>query len=70
MGIRKIAGTVPLQPTGALAMAGQRYPITEIGMLNLTRRLVEVAEKDKQFGECDVKFFKNAKIRRARKNAS
>ncbi|MGD9723434.1 MAG: DUF1571 domain-containing protein [Pirellulales bacterium] len=62
VGIRKIAGTVPLQPTGAMAMQGQRYPITEIGMLNLTKRLLEVAEADKMFGECDVKFFRNAKI--------
>jgi len=62
VGIKKIAGTVPLQPTGALAMAGQRYPITEIGFLNLTKRLIEVAEADKQYGECDVKFYKGAKI--------
>lgn len=62
VGIRKIAGTVPLQPTGALAMAGQRYPITEIGILNLTKRLVEVAMQDKQFGECEVKFYQGAKI--------
>jgi outer membrane lipoprotein-sorting protein len=62
VGIRKIAGTVPLLPTGAMAMQGQRYPITEIGMFNLTRRLVQVAEADKRFGECEVKFFKNAKI--------
>ncbi len=62
VGIRKIAGTVPLQPTGALAMAGQRYPITEIGFLNLTKRLIEVAEQDKQYGECEVKFYKGAKI--------
>jgi outer membrane lipoprotein-sorting protein len=62
VGIRKIAGTVPLQPTGALAMAGQRYPITEIGFLNLTKRLVEVAAADRNFGECEVKFFQGAKI--------
>jgi hypothetical protein len=66
VGIRKIAGTVPLLPTGAMAMQGQRYPITEIGFLNLTRRLVEVAELDKQYGECDVKFFRNAKINNGR----
>jgi hypothetical protein len=61
-GIRKVAGTVQLAPTGVMAMAGQRYPITEIGFLNLTKRLVEVAEQDKMFGECEVKFFKGAKI--------
>ncbi len=62
VGIRKIAGTVPLLPTGAMAMQDNRYPITEIGFLNLTKRLVEVAEADKNYGECEVKFFKNAKI--------
>ncbi|MEX0978034.1 MAG: DUF1571 domain-containing protein [Pirellulales bacterium] len=62
VGIRKIAGTVPLLPTGPMAMAGQRYPITEIGFLNLTKRLVEVAEQDKKFGECEVEFYKGAKI--------
>jgi hypothetical protein len=66
VGIRKIAGTVPLLPTGALAMAGQRYPITEIGMYNLTKRLVEVGEKDKNFGECEVKFYAGAKINKRR----
>lgn len=62
VGIRKIAGTVPLQPTGALAMKGQRYPITEIGFLNLTKRLIQVAEQDKKYGECEVKFYQGAKI--------
>ena len=61
-GVRKLAGTVQLQPTGVMAMVGQRYPITEIGFFNLTKRLVEVAEQDKMFGECEVKFFKGAKI--------
>lgn len=62
VGVRKLVGTVSLAPTSALAMAGQRYPITEIGIGNLTKRLIEVAEHDKQYGECDVKFFKGAKI--------
>jgi len=62
VGIKKIAGTVPLLPTGAMAMTGQRYPITEIGFLNLTKRLIEVADMDKQYGECEVKFYQGAKI--------
>ncbi len=62
VGIRKIAGTVPLDPNGPMAMAGQRYPITEIGFLNLAKRLIEVGNMDKQFGECEVKFYKGAKI--------
>ena len=62
VGVKKMIGTVSLSPTGPMAMAGQRYPITEIGIGNLTKRLIDVAEHDKQYGECEVKFFKGAKI--------
>lgn len=59
---RTMFGTVSLKPTGPVAMKGQRYPITEIGILNMVRRLIEVGEKDLQYGECEVKFFEGAKI--------
>jgi hypothetical protein len=55
-------GTVSLAPNSAMAMKDQRYPITEIGIANLTKRLIEVGEHDKQYGECDVKFFQGAKV--------
>jgi hypothetical protein len=61
-GIRKVFGTVPLDPTGPIAMKGNRYPITELGLTNLVRRLIEVGEKDTKYGECEVKFFPGAKI--------
>jgi len=55
-------GPFSLDPKGNLAMNGQRYPITEVGIKNLTVRLLEVAENDKHFGECSVNFFRNTKI--------
>ena len=55
-------GTVQISPTSAIAMKDQRYPITELGVANLTKRLIEVGEHDKQYGECDVKFFQGAKV--------
>jgi hypothetical protein len=58
----KLVGTVSIPPDGPIAMKGQRYPLTELGVLNLTRRLVQVGEQDIKYGECEVKFFKNAKI--------
>jgi hypothetical protein len=61
-GVRAMVGTVSLKPNGAMAMQGNRYAITEIGVENLAKRLVEVAEHDKQFGECDVQFFPKAKV--------
>lgn len=61
-GFRKVFGTVELDPAGPIAMKGNRYPATEIGIVNLLRRLIEVGEKDTQYGECEVKFFSGAKI--------
>ena len=62
-GIQKtMFGTVSLPPTGPIAMKDQRYPLTELGILNLTRRLVEVGERDKKYGECEVKFYEGAKV--------
>ncbi|MBX3413498.1 MAG: DUF1571 domain-containing protein [Pirellulales bacterium] len=62
-GFRKtVVGTVSLDPTGMIAMSGNRYPITEVGVLNLVERLVEIGERDTQYGECEVQFFQGAKI--------
>jgi len=63
VGLRgKMFGTVSLKPDGVIAMQGQRYPLTEMGILNLTRRLVEVGEHDIKYGECEVKFYRGAKV--------
>lgn len=62
-------GTVPLKPDGPIAMRNQRYPITELGILNMTRRLVEVGEQDKKYGECEVKFYEGAKINGSKNGA-
>jgi hypothetical protein len=59
---RTLFKTISLRPDGPIAMRGERYPVTEIGLLNLTHRLIEVAEQDIKYGECEVKFFKGAKI--------
>jgi hypothetical protein len=61
-GIQKLFGTVSLDPTGQIAMTDNRYPITEVGIVTLVRRLIEVGEKDVQYGDCEVKYFPGAKI--------
>jgi hypothetical protein len=61
-GIRGLAGTLALEPTDPLAMHGEHYPLTEIGILKLVERLVSVAEKDVKFGECSMKWIDHAKI--------
>jgi hypothetical protein len=54
--------TAHLNPDGMIAMNRRRYPLTEIGLVNLVRRLVEVGQKDVHHGECEVKYFTNAKV--------
>ncbi len=49
-------GKVKLDPNGAMAMAGQRYPITMTGIYNLTAELVKIAEQDVKYGECTVRY--------------
>ncbi|MGE0606165.1 MAG: DUF1571 domain-containing protein [Pirellulales bacterium] len=63
VGLRdSIVGTISLDPKGRIAMKGQRYPIMETGILNLTEKLVEVGQHDTQYGECTYKAFKGAKV--------
>lgn len=54
--------TVSLHPEGMIAMTGRHYPLTEIGLVNLVRRLVEVGQDDLRYGECEVKYFTGAKV--------
>jgi hypothetical protein len=65
-GIRALAGAVWLRPDGLLAMQGQRYPITDIGIENLVVKLIERAIQDKkndpQGKFTTVRFIKGAKI--------
>lgn len=58
----RLIGTVSLDPTGPRAMKGNRYPITEVGILNLVRKLIQVGESDTQYGESEVKQFAGAKV--------
>ncbi len=51
-----------VDPTSAAAMRENRYPIFEIGFRNMALRLIEQIERDMEYDEVDVKFFKNAKV--------
>lgn len=54
--------TVDLDPHGMMAMRGQRYPISELGLENLVAKLIEKGERDRQRGECNVNFLQGAKV--------
>jgi hypothetical protein len=60
--VGNLIGTASVAPTSALAMMSNRYPITKIGLLNLTRELIEVGERDMRHQEADAKYYGNAKV--------
>lgn len=51
-----------IRPDSRLAMKENRYPITEVGFERLTDRLIEVIENDMLYDECEVTFYKGAKV--------
>ncbi len=53
---------VKLDPHGMIAMRGQRYPITDIGIENLVVKLIEMGQRVRPYGECEVQFYRDAKI--------
>jgi Protein of unknown function (DUF1571) len=58
----RLLPTMKLDPNGMLAMQGQRYPITELGVENLVIKLIEKGERDKHQEECNVEFRRGAKV--------
>jgi hypothetical protein len=61
-GMKRVLGTHRLEPDGYLAMAGQKYPLTDIGLENLLVKLIEKGERDRQHGPCSVKLEGGAKV--------
>jgi len=53
-----------LATNGWLAMLGNRYPITEIGIETLVKRLIEKGERDKLQGDCEVQIRKGETVGR------
>jgi len=62
VGLRGLLGTLAINPTDPLAMQGQQYPVTQIGILKLTERLIEIADRDMKFGECTAKWIDHVKV--------
>ena len=59
---RRASLDLSLDPNGSLAMRNSRYPITEFGIENMTRRLVEVAREDMRNDDCEVNIYRGAKV--------
>src|SRR5439155_11233460 len=62
VGLKALVGTVSLDPRGVLALQGSRHPITEIGLANFTRRMINVLEEDARDPQYEVKYLPGTKI--------
>ena len=56
------AFTIPLPPKGLLAMHGEHYPITEIGIANLCRQLIQRGEAIADPSQAKVRRFPHAHV--------
>lgn len=54
--------TTSVAPDASIVMRESRYPITEIGVKNLVRRLIEVGERLQATDGCKVQILEGAKI--------
>jgi hypothetical protein len=58
----QFTGTVMLRVDGPKAMEGQRRPLTDIGLLNLGRWMLQDADKDLRHADCEVRYLKDVKV--------
>jgi hypothetical protein len=61
-GFKGLAGTIELAPNSKLAMEGNVYPITEIGISKLIHQVTDHWEMLLEQGDCRVQFYPNAKL--------
>ncbi len=59
----KFLPTVTVPPDGRLAMRGQRYPLTEIGVENLIEKLIERGTTASKFPDVSCEFRKGARLK-------
>lgn len=53
---------IPLDPNGPIAMKGNIYPITMLGLKNLIKEMIAKGTRDLEHGECEVTFDRNIEI--------
>jgi hypothetical protein len=61
-GFKRMLGKLNLDPEGAVAMRGQKHPITHVGIRNLTATLIKLWEAETQYAECDVTTNADTKV--------
>lgn len=53
---------VKIAPTGTIAMMGNKYSITELGILRMVEKLIEKGLRDRELGDCRVEIFEHQEV--------
>ena len=61
-GFTRLVGKLNLDPAGARAMNGQRHPITNVGIRNLTDKLSKMWDAETKYAECEVTVKPGTKV--------
>lgn len=62
-GIGSFLGRINLNPTGWLAMRDNLHPITDVGLRNLIRQLLEMADKQRDYLlRCQIEVIEDAEL--------
>ena len=62
-GLIGLVGTITVDPLSPKAMSESRHPITNMGLKPLTEGVIKQWENELKYGEIDVKYYPNAKVR-------
>ncbi len=54
--------TRAIDPNSESALRESRHPITETGFKKMLEQLLEVGRQDMNYGECEVKYYRHAKV--------
>lgn len=61
-GIASLVGTLNFAPTANEVMKENRYPITQVGLKNMTDKVINQWESETKYGEATVKYYNSAKL--------
>lgn len=61
-GITSLIGTISLKPDNPQVLAESRHKITDIGLRNMVNAIATRWEEESKFGECEVKYYQQAKV--------
>jgi hypothetical protein len=50
----RLLGTLSLDPTGTIAMNGNRHPVTEVGIRRLVERMIQEGEREANHKDCEI----------------